>query len=171
MLCRSGKFASSSDNVSDMSPNDGIKTCQFNLTSLLLYSSYLRLSETGYSTLTLSLHFFHIDLFTYRSEAFQIITMSDFTELNRQYFRSVHDQYRVQSAFLTNPHSKLASSYREEFRQGQELIFNEVQGRRAWISDTWNDTKSGKGHKIRMLEYACGPGAVSAVCISNRLLR
>ncbi|EAL89118.1 hypothetical protein V6Z88_004208 [Aspergillus fumigatus] len=70
--------------------------------------------------------------------------MSDFTELNRQYF------------------SKLASSYREEFRQGQELIFNEVQGRRAWISDTWNDTKSGKGHKIRMLEYACGPGAVSA---------
>ncbi|GFF31067.1 uncharacterized methyltransferase C1347.09 [Aspergillus udagawae] len=70
--------------------------------------------------------------------------MSDFTELNRQYF------------------SKLASSYREEFRQGQELIFNEVQGRRSWISDTWSDTQSGKGHKVRMLEYACGPGAVSA---------
>ncbi|KAF7115805.1 hypothetical protein CNMCM5793_003445 [Aspergillus hiratsukae] len=63
--------------------------------------------------------------------------MSDFTELNRQYFR-------------------------EEFRQGQELIFNEVQGRRSWISDTWSDSESGKGRKVRMLEYACGPGAVSA---------
>jgi hypothetical protein len=89
--------------------------------------------------------------------------MSDFTELNRQYFRSVHDHFWMQSTFLTNSHSKLASSYREEFRQGQELIFNEVQGRRSWISDTWSDTDSGKGRKVRMLEYACGPGAVSAV--------
>ncbi|RHZ58098.1 class I SAM-dependent methyltransferase [Aspergillus thermomutatus] len=63
--------------------------------------------------------------------------MSDFTELNRQYFRA-------------------------EFRQGQELIFNEVQGRRSWVSDIWSDTELGKGHKVRMLEYACGPGAISA---------
>ncbi|KAL4892667.1 S-adenosyl-L-methionine-dependent methyltransferase [Aspergillus ambiguus] len=69
--------------------------------------------------------------------------MSDFTEKNRQVFE------------------KMASTYKTDFGQALQTIYQEVQGRRHWASDTWTDTEAGKGKEIRMLEYACGPGNVS----------
>ncbi|EAW06906.1 class I SAM-dependent DNA methyltransferase [Aspergillus clavatus NRRL 1] len=70
--------------------------------------------------------------------------MSTFTELNRQYF------------------DKQASSYNGDFRNVLETIYNQVQSRRSWISDIWNDTETGKDPEIKVLEYACGTGAVSS---------
>ncbi|PYH46861.1 class I SAM-dependent methyltransferase [Aspergillus saccharolyticus JOP 1030-1] len=69
--------------------------------------------------------------------------MSDFTEKNRQYF------------------DKMATTYIDEFKEFVDANSREVLNRRAWISDTWTDTESGKGKVIKMLEYACGPGPIS----------
>lgn len=51
-----------------------------------------------------------------------------------------------------------------------QSICNQVESRRFWISDKWIDTEAGKRQELRMLEYACGPGAISAVWIGNALL-
>ncbi|RAL09654.1 class I SAM-dependent methyltransferase [Aspergillus homomorphus CBS 101889] len=69
--------------------------------------------------------------------------MSDFAEKNRQYF------------------DKMASTYNDEFKDFIAANCREILNHRAWISDTWTDTESGKGKEIKMLEYACGPGPVS----------
>lgn len=69
--------------------------------------------------------------------------MADFTEKNREYF------------------DKMASQYRERFGKATSQLATLVQDRRLWISDKWADTDAGKEQNLRMLEYACGPGAVS----------
>ncbi|OJJ49162.1 hypothetical protein ASPZODRAFT_150099 [Penicilliopsis zonata CBS 506.65] len=69
--------------------------------------------------------------------------MSDITESNRKYF------------------DKLASTYKEQFGKTWMLIAKVVSEDRLWISDKWTDTEEGRDQKLHMLEYACGPGAVS----------
>lgn len=69
--------------------------------------------------------------------------MADFTEQNRQFF------------------DKLAHEYQERFGKVKKQLADLVQSRRLWISDKWTDTEAGKGRELRMLEYACGPGAIS----------
>ncbi|KAE8150433.1 S-adenosyl-L-methionine-dependent methyltransferase [Aspergillus avenaceus] len=71
--------------------------------------------------------------------------MSDFTEKNRQVFE------------------KMARTYKAGFEKSIEMICRQVQKRRLWASDTWIDTEAGQGKDVKMLEYACGPGHVSAV--------
>lgn len=66
--------------------------------------------------------------------------------------------------------SEKAGSYMNDFSGVIQSICNQVENRRFWISDKWTDTEAGKGQELRMLEYACGPGAISAVCIGNVLL-
>ena len=61
--------------------------------------------------------------------------------------------------------SKLAGSYMDGFTNSIELLCRQVYNRRLWFSDNWTDTEAGKGKEIKMLEYACGPGAVSGVCM------
>lgn len=60
----------------------------------------------------------------------------------------------------------MAGSYMDGFAQSIEVLSRQVYNRRLWFSDNWTDTETGKGKEIKMLEYACGPGAVSAVCMS-----
>ncbi|RAL03796.1 class I SAM-dependent methyltransferase [Aspergillus ibericus CBS 121593] len=69
--------------------------------------------------------------------------MAEHTEANRQYFE------------------KLAKSYKTDFQKGLEAICRQVDSRRSWISDIWTNTEAGNGKEIKMMEYACGPGAVS----------
>lgn len=46
------------------------------------------------------------------------------------------------------------------------MLAKQTLAHRGWISDRWTDTKAGQSQKIKMLEYACGPGVVSMVCIN-----
>lgn len=62
------------------------------------------------------------------------------------------------------PYRKMAGSYLNDFSELIQNICKQVESRRLWISDTWSDTESGQGKELKMLEYACGPGAVSVVC-------
>ncbi|OJJ57444.1 hypothetical protein ASPSYDRAFT_46589, partial [Aspergillus sydowii CBS 593.65] len=75
---------------------------------------------------------------------------TDFAEKNRQVFE------------------KQSRTYRSEFGKVVETLINVVKNKRTWASDTWTDTKAGKGKEIKVLEYACGPGHVSLV--SSRFL-
>ncbi|PYH91530.1 SAM-dependent methyltransferase [Aspergillus ellipticus CBS 707.79] len=70
--------------------------------------------------------------------------MAEHTEKNRQYFNN------------------LSQSYKNDFKPVLDEICAQVASHRSWIGDTWTDTEAGKGKQIRMLEYACGIGAVSA---------
>lgn len=59
--------------------------------------------------------------------------------------------------------SKMAGSYLEGFAQAIQTIIRQVQNHRLWLSDQWTDTEVGSGKELKMLEYACGPGAISMV--------
>ena len=61
----------------------------------------------------------------------------------------------------------MASQYRERFGKVTSQLATLVQDRRLWISDKWTDTEAGKEQDLKMLEYACGPGAVSMVSCSD----
>lgn len=61
-------------------------------------------------------------------------------------------------------YSKMSSSYMDGFADSIALLCRQTLSRRHWFSDYWTDTETGKGKEIKMLEYACGPGAISAVC-------
>ncbi|KAJ5606467.1 hypothetical protein N7510_009248 [Penicillium lagena] len=69
--------------------------------------------------------------------------MANFTETNRKYF------------------DQMATSYQNRFANAIKTLTEQAQQHRLWLSDRWIDTDAGKGQEIKMLEYACGPGAVS----------
>jgi len=96
--------------------------------------------------------------------------MAEFTEKNRQVFEYVYPSLLL-SIGTKNDCSKKAGSYMNDFSGVIRSICNLVEDRRLWISDKWSDTEAGKGQELRMLEYACGPGAISAVSIGNVLPR
>ncbi|KAJ5199515.1 hypothetical protein N7491_011279 [Penicillium cf. griseofulvum] len=69
--------------------------------------------------------------------------MSDFTEANRKYF------------------DNLSATYKERFGDSLKMLSAQTLQRRHWINDRWTDTEAGRGQKIKLLEYACGPGVIS----------
>lgn len=61
----------------------------------------------------------------------------------------------------------MATAYKDRFANVMKTISEETLKRRSWISDHWTDSEvgMGKGKEIKMLEYACGPGVISMVCL------
>ena len=45
------------------------------------------------------------------------------------------------------------------------MLSRETLQHRNWISERWIDTEAGQNQDIKMLEYACGVGVISMVCI------
>jgi len=96
--------------------------------------------------------------------------MAEFAEKNRQVFEYVHLSV-LHWIEANSDCSKKAASYMNDFSGVIQSICNQVENRRLWISDKWTDTHAGKGQEFRLLEYACGPGAISVVSIGNVLPR
>jgi hypothetical protein len=46
------------------------------------------------------------------------------------------------------------------------MLSTETLQHRTWISNRWNDTEAGQDQEIKMMEYACGVGVISMVCIN-----
>jgi hypothetical protein len=57
----------------------------------------------------------------------------------------------------------MATTYKDSFAQSLKMLSEQTVKHRSWISDRWVDTEAGKRQEIKMLEYACGPGAISMV--------
>lgn len=61
----------------------------------------------------------------------------------------------------------MATAYKDRFANVMKTLSEETFKHRSWISDRWTDTEAGKGKEIRLLEYACGPGVISMVCVKK----
>jgi hypothetical protein len=65
---------------------------------------------------------------------------------------------------LTHP-SKDAHKYETDFQEAIQMLCEETESHRLWISSKWSDTPEGNGKDVKLLDYACGPGYISRVCV------
>jgi hypothetical protein len=59
----------------------------------------------------------------------------------------------------------MASTYKGRFGDALRMLSTETLQHRDWISNRWTDTEAAHGQEIKMMEYACGVGAISMVCV------
>lgn len=64
--------------------------------------------------------------------------------------------------------SKDPHKYEIEFQEAIRMLCEETESRRLWISSKWTDTPEGNGKEVKLLDYACGPGYISRVCVLSR---
>lgn len=63
----------------------------------------------------------------------------------------------------------MATKYEGDFAEALAWLETQIKERRDWLGVNWVDNNSGPDHVVKVLDYACGPGTVSRVSVSQMI--